>query len=280
MKLKTKIDALQKSLIAAETAKAEASKKVEFAAGTITMKEIWADDERITRAALSARKAVREEWRANGAWRALPKPRRDWAKEAKKWAEDQARHGLDFGGDYSGNTSQSICWGDSSRAYTIKCRGEKYSRSCKYSKMDAEHIVQLCAEDVARLDGWRQIAQASAAEGLPIIGLMEDGRFIWVRSKGKAIVARPKMGGSDAMRTRFTTAKRVPKTPRPGNRNARRKSRLRRKNRQQHKGTMMKTNTCTRCGHKWYPRTPERPRVCPKCKSPYWDKPRKVKGTK
>ena len=39
-------------------------------------------------------------------------------------------------------------------------------------------------------------------------------------------------------------------------------------------------NTCTRCGHKWYPRTPERPRVCPKCKSPYWDKPRKVKGTK
>ena len=47
---------------------------------------------------------------------------------------------------------------------------------------------------------------------------------------------------------------------------------------QQHKGTMMKTNTCTRCGHKWYPRTPERPRVCPKCKSPYWDKPRKVKG--
>lgn len=188
MKLKTKIDALQK-LIAAETAKAEASKKVEFAAGTITMKEIWADDERITRAALSARKAVREEWRANGAWRALPKPRRDWAKEAKKWAEDQARHGLDFGGDYSGNTSQSICWGDSSRAYTIKCRGEKYSRSCKYSKMDAEHIVQLCAEDVARLDGWRQIAQASAAEGLPIIGLMEDGRFIWVRSKGKAIAA-------------------------------------------------------------------------------------------
>ena len=49
--------------------------------------------------------------------------------------------------------------------------------------------MQLCAEDVARLDGWRQIAQASAAEGLPIIGLMEDGRFVWVRSKGKAIVA-------------------------------------------------------------------------------------------
>ena len=188
MKLKTKIDALQK-LIAAETAKAEASKKVEFAAGTITMKEIWADDERITRAALSARKAVREEWRANGAWQALPKPRRDWAEETKKWAEDQGMLAACLGASYSGNTSQSICWGDSSRAYTTKCRDEKYSRSCKYSKMDAAHIVQLCAEDIARLDEHRPIAQASAAEGLPIIGRMEDGRFIWVRRKGKAIIS-------------------------------------------------------------------------------------------
>ena len=33
---------------------------------------------------------------------------------------------------------------------------------------------------------------------------------------------------------------------------------------------------CERCGHEWIPRNPEdHPRVCPKCKSPYWDKPRK-----
>lgn len=35
---------------------------------------------------------------------------------------------------------------------------------------------------------------------------------------------------------------------------------------------------CTRCGHEWFPRTPEKPMVCPKCKSPYWDKPRKNEG--
>ena len=29
------------------------------------------------------------------------------------------------------------------------------------------------------------------------------------------------------------------------------------------------------CGHTWWPRTPEHPAVCPSCKSPYWDKPRK-----
>lgn len=32
---------------------------------------------------------------------------------------------------------------------------------------------------------------------------------------------------------------------------------------------------CSRCSHEWYPRTAVKPRVCPKCKSPYWDRPRK-----
>jgi predicted Zn-ribbon and HTH transcriptional regulator len=30
-----------------------------------------------------------------------------------------------------------------------------------------------------------------------------------------------------------------------------------------------------RCGHEWLPRDEEKPRVCPKCKSPRWDKPKK-----
>jgi len=36
---------------------------------------------------------------------------------------------------------------------------------------------------------------------------------------------------------------------------------------------------CKRCGHKWRPRQDEPPTVCPnpKCKSPYWDKPRTKK---
>jgi len=31
---------------------------------------------------------------------------------------------------------------------------------------------------------------------------------------------------------------------------------------------------CLRCGNKWTPRT-ENPKQCPKCKSPYWNKPKK-----
>jgi hypothetical protein len=31
---------------------------------------------------------------------------------------------------------------------------------------------------------------------------------------------------------------------------------------------------CTRCKHKWIPRTSNNPRFCPNCNSPYWDKPK------
>jgi hypothetical protein len=33
---------------------------------------------------------------------------------------------------------------------------------------------------------------------------------------------------------------------------------------------------CARCGHVWVPRKPEHPRVCPRCKSPFWDRERKL----
>ena len=33
--------------------------------------------------------------------------------------------------------------------------------------------------------------------------------------------------------------------------------------------------TCVRCGHEWLPRQETRPRLCPNCRSAYWDKKRK-----
>jgi hypothetical protein len=39
---------------------------------------------------------------------------------------------------------------------------------------------------------------------------------------------------------------------------------------------------CLKCGKKWYPKAPGRPKTCANklCRSPYWDVPRKVKSTK
>lgn len=31
---------------------------------------------------------------------------------------------------------------------------------------------------------------------------------------------------------------------------------------------------CNRCKGEWYPKTPEPPKRCPRCGSPYWNKPR------
>ena len=41
--------------------------------------------------------------------------------------------------------------------------------------------------------------------------------------------------------------------------------------------TMLKGYQCECCGHKWTPREVERPRVCPKCKSVYWNVARKTR---
>jgi len=40
---------------------------------------------------------------------------------------------------------------------------------------------------------------------------------------------------------------------------------------------VVKGYRCERCRHEWVPRSEGEPRVCPKCKSPYWNKPRKRK---
>lgn len=40
----------------------------------------------------------------------------------------------------------------------------------------------------------------------------------------------------------------------------------------------MEKDKCLRCGWAWYRRSPDEPRVCPKCHSPYWNKER-VRGT-
>jgi len=39
----------------------------------------------------------------------------------------------------------------------------------------------------------------------------------------------------------------------------------------------LKGYKCERCGREWIPRKEGKPIVCPKCKSPYWDKPREIK---
>lgn len=43
-------------------------------------------------------------------------------------------------------------------------------------------------------------------------------------------------------------------------------------------GVTVASLTCGRCGHIWQPSTDRMPRVCPKCKNPYWDRARSPPG--
>jgi len=40
----------------------------------------------------------------------------------------------------------------------------------------------------------------------------------------------------------------------------------------------MKILNCKRCKHEWCSKKPKNVKVCPKCKSPYWDTERKLKN--
>ena len=40
---------------------------------------------------------------------------------------------------------------------------------------------------------------------------------------------------------------------------------------------MKRHKKCLRCQHEWFARRDGEPLMCPKCHSPYWNTPRKVK---
>jgi predicted Zn-ribbon and HTH transcriptional regulator len=44
------------------------------------------------------------------------------------------------------------------------------------------------------------------------------------------------------------------------------------------KKVVVEQRTCKRCGHVWIPSQVILPIVCPKCKSPYWNKEKKQAG--
>jgi predicted Zn-ribbon and HTH transcriptional regulator len=49
---------------------------------------------------------------------------------------------------------------------------------------------------------------------------------------------------------------------------------LRLHNKAMNKSIELPTLECLRCGHIWIPRKPVEPNNCPKCISPYWNKPK------
>jgi hypothetical protein len=119
-------------------------------------------------------------------WKKIPKVRRDFAESQIKLAVDAANFAAELGGEYSGQTQAAVEWRSFAGASTKTSYGDKYSRSCPYSKTDAVHAVSIDAGRIHLLT--REIVQASKRLGKIVIALDEDGRCTWVRASSKQLV--------------------------------------------------------------------------------------------
>jgi hypothetical protein len=123
---------------------------------------------------------------------ALPAERREKANVIRCTAEEIGKYAALVGADYSGTTRYLVRWTTAATpsASTTTAKGDQYSSGCKYHKMDADHLVHLAPAWVPCLIESSDLRSLSALEGLPLIGMHEDGRAVWVKSgKGKKITS-------------------------------------------------------------------------------------------
>jgi hypothetical protein len=121
----------------------------------------------------------------------LPTARRELAASTAKAALEIGRRAALQGESYSGKTDYRATWSDSAfpSADTSTDKGAQYSRKCTYRKTDADHVVNLCPEWSPLLVEREELRTLSDRDGLPLIGIAEDGRCAWVTKKGKTITS-------------------------------------------------------------------------------------------
>ena len=128
---------------------------------------------------------------ADAAVARIPAPRRKLAADtitmADYFAYATARK---LGGEYSGDVSHSVIWGETAKAETHTDKGDTYSRKCTYRKTDACHTITLDVAGVSLLVANKTLRDQSSRDGLPLIALYPDDSAVWVYRKGQQIVSQ------------------------------------------------------------------------------------------
>lgn len=184
MKRETKVRAMER-ILARRAAGAEAEAAVENATaacrGTLEADAVAA--------ATEAWKANQTAEASTKAWKSMAKAQRDYAASAVSAAIAIGESASWLGGSYSGATDRAVLWGDHASARTVTRGGDRYSRSCKYSKTDASHEVTISVDGMVDLVD-TMLSSASADEGLPLISYhAATGEAIWVVVRNKRIAA-------------------------------------------------------------------------------------------
>jgi hypothetical protein len=183
MKRETKMRTISR-LLAMRDADAAATAAVEAATSACRS----AVEQDATAAASAAWAANQTSEAADAAWKSLGKPQRDYATAAAATATGLGQAAARLGGIYSGSTDREVIWGDCSSARTVTSDGDRYSRSCKYSKKDATHEVTITIDGIVDLVDAPALAAASASEGLPLISYhAATGEAVWAVVRNKRL---------------------------------------------------------------------------------------------
>ncbi len=128
---------------------------------------------------------------AKAAYAKIPRARRETAETVARWAMEYARSiAHRYGGEYSGDSSARAEWGTAATARTYTSQGDQYSRRCTHHKTNAAHVVTLDPARVHALHASERLRQLSAADGLPLIALDDDGAAVWVGVSNKQLFSR------------------------------------------------------------------------------------------
>ena len=125
---------------------------------------------------------------ADAAVARIPAPRRklslDTVTVAEYFAYVTARK---LGGEYSGQVTHEVSWGETAKAETHTDKGDTYSRKCTYRKTDACHTVTLDVAGVSLLVANKTLRDQSFRDGLPLIALYPDDSAVWMYRNGRQI---------------------------------------------------------------------------------------------
>ena len=128
---------------------------------------------------------------ADAAVARIPAPRRKLAADTITMAEYFAYVTTrKLGGEYSGEVTHLVTWGEAAEAETHTDDGDTYSRKCTYRKTDACHTVTLDVAGVHLLVANKALRDQSSWDGLPLIALYPDDSAVWMYRKGRQIVSQ------------------------------------------------------------------------------------------
>lgn len=126
---------------------------------------------------------------ADAAVARIPAPRRKLAADTIADAERIAYVATSkLGGEYSGQVTHEVNWGEAAKAETHIDKGDTYSRACTYRKTDACHTVTLDVAGVHLLVANKTLRDQSS--WVPLIALYPDDSAVWMYRKGQQIVSQ------------------------------------------------------------------------------------------